>query len=277
HADEAAKLLNDNFPSFLGNTDVAVLRLAILGAAYRINQKFQDSERVLGRAEALATSSHPELLPKVLIEKGSLEVDEGELPSASMSYHQALTLSQAQGNKDQEAAALVNLARLDISERHFAEAIDQSASALETSRSLGKETFVATALGNLGWSYYELGDYEASLDHYSKGAEASKKQGLGGYSTYWYTGVANARLALPHYRAANIRARSTLQSALDLKNNQTIAECLNDLTRIMLATNRTAEADQFNKRALAVPDKFGELDALLSAGWIAAAQARFND
>ena len=125
HADEAAKLLNDNFPPFLGNTDVAVLRLAILGAAYRINQRFQDSERVLGRAEALATSSHPELLPKVLIEKGSLEVDEGELPSASMSYHQALTLSQAQGNKDQEAAALVNLARLAISERHFAEATRQ--------------------------------------------------------------------------------------------------------------------------------------------------------
>src|SRR5258708_18628892 len=147
-------------------------------------------------------------------------------------YHRALFLARQQNDRDQEAAALVNLARLAMSQEQYDGAIDQNEAALELSRALGKPTFVATALGNMGWNYFELGDFENALDFYRQGAQASFAIGLPGYSAYWFSGVANSYLALHDYAPAEELARTTLQRAKELKNAQTTTICLNTLTEI---------------------------------------------
>ena len=251
------------------------------GIAYRICQNFGKSESAFAAAEDLAASNQARLLPQVLVAKGALEVDEKRYDAADITYRRALTLARNRGDSDQEASALVSLARLAMSQERFDDAIDKGEAALQLTRSLNVQGLVATTLGNLGWSYFELGDFERSLEFYKQGADASEKSGMAGYSAYWFSGVANAHMALHEYGLAEDLARSTLKSADKLKNAQTTTECLNTLTEVMYRTNRLAEAKRFNQDALRIEesglDSFGTLDSLIWAGHIAAAEKRFDD
>src|SRR5260370_2177963 len=180
-------------------------------------------------------------------------------------------------DRDGEASVLNNLARLGMSRDHFDEAVARALAALGLSRSLGLKPLAATVLGNLGWSYLELGDFDNALDFYKQGAEASGKSGLSGYSAYWFTGVAESYLGLHEYPLAENLHRKPLDQARQLKNAQTTEVCLNMLTKILLRTGRLSEAEQYNQDALETEDKFGSCYALLFAGHIATANKRFSD
>ena len=277
----ALAVLRDDLPASLASTDIAVQKLILEGVAYRMAQDFRRSHDAFVAAEQRATSSFQRLLPKVLIERAALEVDGKNYQVADEMYHRALFLARQQNDRDQEAAALVNLARLAMSQEQYDGAIDQNEAALELSRALGKPTFVATALGNMGWGYFELGDFENALDFYRQGAQASSASGLPGYSAYWFSDVATAYLALHEYAQAEELARTTLERAQDLKNAQTITLCKNTLAEIMLITGRLSEAEHYNQEALKMEedgqDTFGIVDSLLMAGDIADAQKRFSD
>jgi len=277
----ALGVLRGDLPASLAGTDVAVQKLILEGVAYRISQNFEASHGAFVTAEQRATSSFQRLLPKVLIERAALEVDQKNYSIADETYHRALFLARQQNDRDLEAAALVNLARLAMSQERFDAAIDQNQAALQLSRSMGRLTFVATALGNMGWSYFELGDFENALDFYRQGAQASSASGLPGYSAYWFSDVATAYLALHDYARAEELARTTLKQAHELKNAQTITLCNNTLAEIMLITSRLSEAERYNQEALKMEeqglDTFGTLDSLLMAGHIADAQKRFSD
>jgi CHAT domain-containing protein len=211
-----------------------------------------------------------------------LEIDQGDYEAANLSYHRGLALARQQHDQTQEAALLLDLARLDTLQHLFDEAIDQNEAALRLSRSLGKQTFVATILGNLGWSYAELGDFEASLDLYKQGAEASARNGMLGYSEYWFSGVASTYLALREYPAAESLAQNTLQHAKELKDVQTSTACLQVLAEIMLRMNRLKEAEKYIAEALAL-EAHGEDrrapfdDTLILSAQITAAEARYPE
>ena len=251
------------------------------GIAHRQGQQFAESEKDMSEAERLARVAHPELLGEALNARGALEVDESKFRDSQMTFEQALTLARQGRDSDMEASVLNNLARVAMSQQHFDEAVDRAHTALEFSRSLGLKPLTATVLGNLGWSYFELGDFERSLDFYSQGAQASARSGLSESSAYWFSGVANSYVALRNYAAAEDLARGTLKRAADLKNAQTTAECLNTLTEIMLKTGRLGEAEQYNRDTLKMEeegrDKFGSLDSLLLAGHIAVAKKQFKE
>src|SRR5262249_9865821 len=159
--------------------------------------------------------------------------------------------------------------------------VDRGNFALQHSRSLGLQPLTATILGNLGWSYSELGDFYNALEFFKEGAEKSRQSGLPGYSAYWFTGVANAYLALHEYALAEDLARGTLERARALKNAQTITECLNTLVEVMLRTRRLGEAKRYNQEALDIEDSggdtFGVPDSLILAGHISASEKRFAD
>jgi CHAT domain-containing protein/Flp pilus assembly protein TadD len=278
---EALALLNGDLPSSLATTDIAVRKDLVEGMAYRVAQDFDKAEKKLNSAEELATRSQPALLCEVLNYRGALDFQEKKYSQATVAYQRALDLSRQFKRREQEASALVGLALVATMRERFDEGIDRNQNALRLSRSLDMQGLVSTVLGNLGWSYFELGDFENALDFYKQGAEASSASGLSGYSAYWFSDVATAYLALHDYARAEELARITLKQARELKNAQTTTLCNNTLAEIMLRTGRLVEAEQYNREALKMEeegqDTFGTLDSLLMAGHIAEAAKRFAD
>jgi CHAT domain-containing protein len=278
----ALACLDGKLPASLVGTDAEVKKSIYEGIALRLARDFDGAKHALAAAEELATTSHQELLPKALTAKGALEIDQGDYDAANLSYHRGLALARKQHDQIQEAALLLDLARLYTLQHLFDEAIDQNEAALRLSRSLGKQSFVATILGNLGWSYGELGDFEVSLDFYKQGAEASARNGMLGYSEYWFSGVASAYLALREYSAAETLAQNTLQRAKELKDVQTSTACLQVLAEIMLRADRLQEAEQYIQEAQALESRgtgqHGPFDDTLTlSAQITTAQARYPE
>ena len=276
---EALSLLSNDLPASLASTELPVKKILFEGIAYRYAQEYDKSEEKLKQAETLAMSSQPRLLCQVFNAKGALQVVKGKFVEAEETYAQALKLAREHARRDQETAAQVALAWVSIKRERYGEAVDRGQAALQLSRALAMQGYVATILGNMGWANFELGDFESALEFYRQGAEASERAGLVGYSAYWFTGVANSYIALHDYAAAEAVAKETLKHARDLKNAQTITECLNTLAELALRAGRLSEAEDYNQEAIQIEnaglDHFGVLDSSLLSGRIAIAQKEF--
>jgi CHAT domain-containing protein/tetratricopeptide (TPR) repeat protein len=277
---EALSLLQADLPPSLASTDVAVRKEMLEGIAYRVTQNFGVSESKLANAEALATSSQPQLLTDVLNAEGALQVDERKYLDAGITFHRALTLARQQKNPRQQATAMGNLGRLASSRERFDEAIDWDQSALNLASELSMHGTAAAIRGNLGWSYFQLGDFEISRDLYKQGAEESKRSDLRGYMAYWFTGVANTYMALHDYTSAEALSKETLELARSLHNTQTIALCLNSLSEIMLRTDRADQAEQYVQEALELEkeglDHFSTLESMLISGRVEMSRHRLG-
>lgn len=279
--EEAFSVLGPEPPATLASTDIPEQRRLFQGIAHRYTQKFSDAEHDFAETEKLAASLAPRYTCQLLLARGALWVDEKKYESAEQDYRRSLALAHENQLRPQEASALADLARLSTAQNHFDEALDLYLVALQRAQELEMKGNVAVILGNMGWSYFELGDFERALEFYKNGAEQSERSGLNGYSAYWFTGVANTSLALRDYSSAEELAKKTLKRARDLNNAQTIAICLNTLAEIALETGRLDEAEQHNKEALdleeAGADHFSVLESVLLSGRIAAKKENFAE
>lgn len=279
--EDALSVLQPEPPPALASTEIPEQRLLYRGIAHRYVQQFAEAEQDFATARQLAEPLGPFYTCQFLIADAALSVDESKDDRAETDYRAALTLARRNRLPRLESAALADWGRLATKQRHFDESLDLSGAALKLARSMDLQGNIATILGNLGWSYAELGDFEASRDYFKQSAEASARSGMSGYSAYWFTGLANAYMALGDYSSAEDLARDTLTKAQKLSDAETSVLCLNILSDTMLRTNRLADAERFNKQAqtieAAAKNSPGALDTLILTAQIAAANGRTSD
>src|SRR5579864_119811 len=265
-------LLRDDPPAALAMSDIAVRRELMQGIANRYGQRFEESDRYLGNALALARAAQPQLVCEVVKAIGELQVEENKYQEAEASFRQALELARTEKRPDLVAGTLVDLGRLATSEEHFGEAIDRNQIALDLSSSLDMQGLVATVLGNTAWSYLQLGDFERALASFKEAAAVSERIGQTGYSFYWLTGVANSYIALHEPDAARSLLTDTLSRARQLGDTATVTVCLNALAEIALKADRPDEAANRSEEALRIEeaglDHFGTLQSTILSGRI---------
>jgi CHAT domain-containing protein len=269
-------LLNGDLPSALASSEIAEQRKFFEGMAHLTAQDFPAAHQAFAEAERMAVSLPPSLRCQLWIARGSLAIDERNYPEAEENYTRALALARQSKLLLQELNVITDLGRLEPSRGRFDKAIDTNNKALELAHSLASQGYTATILGNMAWSYSELGDFEVALDYFKQGAKVSESSGLPVLAAYWLTGIANAEIALHDYAGAEDLAEKTLKQARQYKNAQTITECLNILANIALRTGRLDQAEKHNQEALSIErsggDTFGLPDSLMLAGEIATAR-----
>jgi CHAT domain-containing protein len=280
-SEDALAVLDPEPPDSLARTEIPEQRKLYQGIAHRSAQQFADAERDFAIAKKYAEQLDPFYKSQLLIAEADLLVDERKYSPAEASYRTALFLARRQSLPRLEANALADWARLATYEGRYDEALDRNLEAIQLAKAMDMKGNIATSLGNLGWDYLELGDFEASLDYFTRSAQAAEKSGLKGYSAYWFSGAAGSYLALHDYSSAEGLALKTLASAKELNDAETIAVCLNTLAGIMLRTNRLAEAEHYNQEALNFEqtgkDKLHALDSFNVAGEIATGQGHFPE
>ena len=250
------------------------------GLAYRAKQRADIAAERIAVAQNLASRFRIELLCEVLNARGGLEIDNGTYEVAEATYHQALDLSRQYHRTDQEAVALVSLALVAVKQERFDAAVEQGQSALQYSKNLDMQGLVATTLGNLGYSYSELGDSRNALEFYKQAADISEQLGLNGLALYWLTGVANSLEALRDYPTAEALSKRTLELARGINHMETVTECLNDLAAFELDADKPEAGEQYINEALHLEeqglDHFGTLQSHLIAGRIEARKRHFR-
>ena len=98
----------------------------------------------------------------------------GQLAAAKQLFEQSLEFARARSEGFLEATALLNLGLTALQEEHFDEAIDWTDAAYRASTAMGAGNITQTALGNLGWAYYKLGDSDRSLELSLRSRKACK-------------------------------------------------------------------------------------------------------
>jgi CHAT domain-containing protein len=280
---EALALLQGDLPPSLASTDIAVRKALFQGIAYRSLQQSAQADEKLAEAEKLANSIQSPSLCQVLIAQAGLLFNDEKFDAAEALYTRAIALARQYGMSDQVANAQAALALISAKKDRLDEAVERNQKALASARALKMNALAATILGNLGWAYFTLGDYQNSFLFYQQGAEASERSGLKGYSAYWYGGVANTYMALHQYAEAEELSKQALVRARSMGNAEmlTITACLNTLAEVSLRTGRLDDAEKYNHEAVQLEqqglDHFGVRESTLVSGRIETERKHFAE
>ncbi len=278
---ESLVAVGEELPVSLADSDVAVRRKLTQGLASARVQRSADAARFVEEGEALAKAKHPELLGEVALKKGTIYFLAGEIAKAESSYRKALEIARGQKDPFLEAAALSGLGVVATRNERYDEAVEWNRAALRLSQSVGAKYSLAQILGNMAWSYRELGDFESALALYKQAIDASARSGLVEGQTYWLTGISTVYYTQHDYEAAE----AVLIQAVDLARKQgdkrILAEYLNELSEIALEKGRLDLAQQYNREAFDlgrnVPDQPEAIASLLVQGRIAEGQHNYSE
>jgi len=274
---ESLALLEPELPASLKGTDLAVWQKLIQGTANSRLLQFDQAKTFLDEAEFLAKTNSPALLGEVALRRGTLAFLRGDPKTAESEYRKALTDSLLRKDSFLEASALGSLGLAATRQEHFDESIDWDNAALRLSNSLGARISAARILGNLGWSYFELGDYENSLALFRQAEESFAQAGAPGLQIEWLTDIGVTEYYLGNYEGAEKESLKALELARSHGDQLAITECLNNLSLVALSQGHIELAGTYNFEELRPPWPQRTLMAELRRCWARVASRKHEN
>ena len=269
---DALIFLGPELPASLARSDTAVHREMVRALAYTYLQQYDQADHSLNEAESLGRSIDSSLMGDVSQARGILEIDRKRYSQAEAAFGNALSFARRKNLPFLEVLALGNLGNVAMWQEHYDEAIDRFRVALQKSRSVGSLSSLSRTLGNMGWNYSVVGDFdnaEASLlEAQAKAAQA----GLVDEQIYWLTSLAGVYSQQHRYTDADSIAQKAVALASQHDDKKTLTACLNTRSEIALATGRLDQAEESNRKAIAIEnaglDQFGITHSQIVAGRI---------
>ena len=160
--DEALRLLRIPVGPVPHAAELEALRLTELGtmACHRANradydEAFEDFERALALLAPIPESAVP---PKLDLGRGLVLQERGKFEEAEALYRKVLDNAERHGDKYNAGSALGNLGYLRMKSARYDEALTFFHRVLQLS--LPSPVHKAVTLTNMGWCYYDLGDFD---------------------------------------------------------------------------------------------------------------------
>jgi CHAT domain-containing protein len=244
HTKEALALLEPSPPQSLEDTDLAVRRKMTQGIAQGYLLEFGAAERLLGEAESIASKGQPGLLGEVFLRKGTLAFLRNKNAAAESAYRTTLRIAQQEKDSFLEAAALGSLGLVATKQEHYDESIDWNSAALEKSRVVGAKSSVARILGNTGWSYFELGEYENALALFQQAEKAAEQIGLERLEIDSLLNIGNVHSEQREYETARQAYLEVLPLATRIGHKTAVTECYTNLALLDLEANQFESAQR---------------------------------
>jgi CHAT domain-containing protein/Flp pilus assembly protein TadD len=254
--------------------DALVEALAIEGVAHARLHQFPEAEETLGRAMQICQVSSEVTCGDVIRARGVLAVQRGQIDSARQLFGQSLQFARAHNDRFLEATALLNLGLGALREQHFDEAIDWTDAAYRTSSALGAGAIAEKALGNLGWAYYYLGDFEKSLEKSLEAEKIATQAGDVIDQLIWITAAGNVYASRGDLAGATRSYRQALDLAIKTGGKEAIYDACRALALVSVDSGALDEARKYSDEALDIAytdkNRLEELYPLLVNGLIAA-------
>jgi len=277
---ESLQLLNEPLPVSLVRTDTEVQRKMVQGLAHDFLQQFEAADHSVSDAETLAATIQSSLLGDVAQARGTLELDQKKYLEAATTFRSVLAFARRQNQPFLEILALGSLGNVAMWQEHYDEAIDWFKAALGKARTLGSLSSESRALGNMGWNYSVVGDFDNSEASLIEAQAKAGQAGLVDNQIYWLTWLADVYSHQLRYSKAEPIARQALKLAEYHEDKYTLTTCLNTLSQIALVMSHLDDAEKFNRQAMDIEnaglDQFGVNYSKLIAGRIEAGRRRYQ-
>ena len=277
HPKDALQLVEADPPSNLATGEFAVRRKLVQAQACSYLQDFPKAHNALNEGQTLGAAI-PEMLPYVAFTRGLLADFQKDENLAEKSYRDAAQLAVTYHQPWAGASAAINLSVIDMAAERYGNAIDELSHALQgvaDSKSIPEELI----LGKLGWSYYQIGDFDQSISSLQKARTYAERTGRMRDQQLWNTDLGDVYLDREDYENAHNSFSTALTLAQKLNDPGTIAGAFHNLAMFELKRADLKSAETYSGRAIEAAKKASdpELDAwcMLTAAEIAMKQKQF--
>jgi len=277
---DSLALLKENVPAAFAHTDLAARRKMVQGLGNEYLEHFDESAADLSEAEQIADSSHPQLQGEIARALGTLEADRKNYDAADAALHRGLLVARQHNLLPLETTILGDLGYVAMKREHYDEAIDWDRSALQMSHDSKASLYTSGIQGNMGWSYFSMGDFENAKSLFEQAETASAHAGLSGDHVNWLIDMGVVQFAQHDYGPAETTMKQALQLARDLHDNESVIQCLNYLSQMALESGSIDTAEKYNTEASALQhaglDQLGVLKSTLISGRIETSKHHFT-
>lgn len=253
--------------------ELAVQKLRWRGLSLASLRRFGEAEDRFNEAERLCSTSGSRACTDIVHAQGTLEMDRGHYAAAQRFFARVLPRARASGDRFWEASTLLDLSWSANEQTHFDEALDWADAARQISLASNFADFAQTALGNMGWAYYKLGDPEKAEGMFIEAKQQAEKLGDLTDQVTWLQAIGYIYLDAGKFDAAE----ESYQRALALAQHTNREDIIDSLTALAFVSERTGKLDdakRYSDEALAKAreDKHGreQVYPLLVQGRVAA-------
>jgi CHAT domain-containing protein/tetratricopeptide (TPR) repeat protein len=271
--EDSLSLLNSNLPPRLHGSDLEAWQKLTQGASLAYLGRYDEASSALDQAQMLAQSTQPQLLGEVKLRRGTLASLQWNLKASRSDYHDTLEFARKQKDPFLETAALGSLGLIATRMERYDESVDWNKQALQLAQSIGEMSSIARIEGNVGWSYYEVGDLESALVLFKQADKDDISAGAPERRVTWLKNAGSVYYDLHDYAAAEVESQLALKLSRSLKDNGSSIECLQNLAVIAWQKGDLALAERHLDEALQLesdaPDHARQLYSRLIAGHLA--------
>ena len=223
---------------------------------------FQQAEASLKNAEALcATSAYPACVD-IKLARGALEMERGSFSQAEIAFQEAVVVARSEKDQFAEANALLSLGWSALQQEHYDETMEWSDAAYRSAAAIDARHVAQTALGNEGWAYYKLGEYEKALSLLLGARDAAHQIGATTYEVSWLTTAGYVYLDSGDFAKAEQSYRESLNLA-QKTNKQDVIDALLSLATVSERAGKLDQARDYADKTIALVPKDGNhLDVL---------------
>jgi CHAT domain-containing protein/tetratricopeptide (TPR) repeat protein len=278
---EALDLLSDDPPESFAVDDLEIQRQMYRAMSYARLGQMQVAASALEKAQGLADRTHSSLQDELFSIRGIVDLQSGDIAGAESMFQRGLTLARQQRDKFLESTILLNRAVVALNGERYDAALSWSNSASEIARAIDARLILEKALGNAGWAFYELGDFEKALTNLEQARAEAGKLGATSDEVRWSNDSGAAQYDLGNLKAAEVAYKESLALAQSLQNREGVIIANINLASLLFQQKDFSSAAKECDSALQLAEsgKSMSLEAwpLLLRGRLLAHQGRWKD
>ncbi|MBW8870489.1 MAG: tetratricopeptide repeat protein, partial [Acidobacteriales bacterium] len=133
---------------------------------------------------------------------------------------------------------------VSLQEEHFDQAVDWITSGYRVALGINDDNLVQVSLGNLGWAYFRLGDFDRALELTLEAQNRAAKLGNLRMQINWATTAANVYQAKQDWPRATTSYKQALVLARQLNLGGYVVNALEDLAHTSIDAGNLADAQE---------------------------------
>ncbi len=251
------KGINDEVLTILGSEplppptpELWIQKLRWEGLALASMHRFTEAEQRFDKGTDICSTSHSTGCADLVHARGQLEMERGRYSAAEKFFTQVLASARTSGDQFWEANVLLDLSYAADEQAHFDEALDWAEAARKISIAKGYADISETALGNMGWAYYKLGDITKAEGMFVESEKQAEKLRDVVDQARWLQTLGYVYLDAQRLAEAEESYLNSLKIADSIKNREQIINSRIALAFLSEQTNNLPDAARYADEAL---------------------------
>jgi CHAT domain-containing protein len=182
---DAIAILTGRGSSIPTQGDLAIKYNLLSGVAHARLADSSAGAQELREARRLAEASHSALMADVLRAEALVVRDAGDLDQATEKFRSSLAVARRSGDVLLQASDLVDIGADSLQRDHFDQALALLQTAADFAQSVQARRQLQIAQGNMGWAFYNLGDFERALVQFQLAEQLARQIGVTRNRALW--------------------------------------------------------------------------------------------